>query len=291
MTILVLGASGQVASHLRELLPNAVYWGRQTFDLATPTNLTAAIEALGPSMIINAAAFTAVDKAESEADLAWRINAEAPAAVARAARTLDIALVHISTDYVFDGRKTAPYEIADEFAPINVYGASKLGGELAIRTLWPKHWILRTSWVFSEHGANFVKTILRLARNNPTLRVVGDQHGRPTYARHLAELIVSLVNTAGGDAVLPYGTFHAVGGAATTWFGFAETIVSEAHRLGLIAQPPNMVRITTPEYPLPARRPANSVLEPSTELEARFDWREGVRQALAQLKDHESTGR
>jgi dTDP-4-dehydrorhamnose reductase len=284
MTILVLGASGQVASHLREFLPSAVYWGRQSFDLSAPANLTAAIEALAPSLIINAAAYTAVDQAEAEPDLAWRVNAEAPAAAARAARALDIAVVHISTDYVFDGRKAAPYEVGDACAPINVYGASKLGGELATRTICPKHWILRTSWVFSEHGTNFLKTILRLAQNTPTLRVVGDQHGRPTYGRHLAQLIAGLANAGGGDSALPYGTYHAVGGPATTWFDFAEAIVGEAYRQGLIARRPEMVRITTAQHPLPARRPSNAVLEPSSELDTPLDWREGVRSALGSLK-------
>ena len=242
MTILVLGESGQVASHLRELLPDAVYWGRRTFDLGAPAGLTAAIEALAPAVIVSAAAYTAVDNAESEPDLAWAINAEAPAAAARAAKALDVPLIHISTDYVFDGRKTSPYEVGDACAPINVYGASKLGGELATRAIWPKHWILRTSWVFSAHGTNFLKTILRLAQREPTLRVVGDQHGRPTYAGHLARLIAKLASDGVAGPALPYGTFHAVGGPAATWFDFAATIVGEAHRQGLIQQRPGRER-------------------------------------------------
>ena len=276
---------------MRELLPNAVYWGRHTFDLAAPAGLIAAIEDLRPRLIINAAAHTAVDRAETEADLAWRLNAEAPAAAARAAASLDIALIHFSTDYVFDGRKTSPYRVADPVSPVNVYGTTKLAGELAVRTLCPKHWILRTSWVFSEHGANFAKTILRLARSNPTLRVVGDQHGCPTYAGDLARLAADLAAVRQGDAAaLPYGTFHAVGGPATTWFGFAEAIVDEARERGLIERRPDMIRITTAEYPLPARRPASSVLEPSPELGGRFDWRDGLRTALAKLGDVAQAG-
>ena len=284
MTILVLGASGQVATHLRSLLPDAVYWGRQTFDLATPAPLTAAIQKLAPSMIINAAAHTAVDKAESEADLAWRLNVEAPAAAARAAAALDIALVHISPDYVFDGLKTGPYEVHDALSPMNVYGATKAAGELAVRTLCRKNWILRTSWVFSEHGANFVKTIVRLARSNPTLRVIGDQHGRPTYAGDLAKVIARLASAGTDRPALPYGTLHAVGGEATTWFGFAEAILAEAHAQGLIEKRPDVVRITTAEYPLPARRPPNSVLAASGDLDKDFDWRAGLRTVIARLK-------
>jgi dTDP-4-dehydrorhamnose reductase len=286
MTILVLGASGQVASHLRGLLRDAVYWGRQTFDLAGPSPLTVAIRELGPSVIVNAAAHTAVDQAESEADLAWRLNAEVPAAAARAAAALDIPFVQISTDYVFDGQKAGSYEVGDAVAPLNVYGATKLAGELATRTLCPKHWILRTSWVFSEHGTNFVKTILRLARTEPTLRVVADQHGRPTYAGDLARLIARLVaHDDDGAPALPYGTLHAVGGPATTWFGFAEAIVAEGSAQGLIDRRPEMVPITTAEYPLPARRPANSVLEPSADLAGALDWVAGLRTVVARLKE------
>ena len=171
-----------------------------------------------------------------------------------------------------------------------MYGASKLGGELATRAIWPKHWILRTSWVFSAHGTNFLKTILRLAQREPTLRVVGDQHGRPTYAGHLARLIAKLASDGVAGPALPYGTFHAVGGPAATWFDFAATIVGEAHRQGLIQQRPEIVRITTAEYPLPARRPANSVLEPSAELETPLDWRDGVRHALGEIKARGAAG-
>ena len=283
MTTLVLGASGQVATHLRELLPNAVYWGREAFDLGVRSDLASRIEKLGPSLIVNAAAYTTVDKAESEPALAWRINAEAPAAAASAARVLDIGFVHISTDYIFDGRKQVAYQVSDAFGPVNVYGASKLAGELAARAICPKHWILRTSWVFSEHGTNFLKTILRLASNNRRLSVVGDQRGRPTYAGHLATLIAGLTTDGSTAPPLPYGTFHAVGGPPTTWFDFAETIVNEAHRQGLIQQVPEMIRLTTSEYPLQARRPPNSVLEPSADLGSSLDWRDAVGPALERL--------
>src|SRR5688572_27417783 len=169
MSILVLGRSGQLATHLIELLPGAQYWGRQDFDLARPSGLLAAIQQAKPSLIVNAAAYTAVDKAEVERHLAWAVNAEAPAMAAEAAASLDIPLLHISTDYVFDGTKNGEYSTTDACTPINAYGASKLDGELTVRRLARKCWILRTSWVFSEHGANFVKTILRLAGEKPEL--------------------------------------------------------------------------------------------------------------------------
>ena len=192
MTVLVLGFSGQLATHLRELLPDADYWGKDTLDLRQPTKARAAIEAHQPSLIVNAAAYTAVDKAESERDAAWGLNAEAPAMLARAAAALDVPLIHISTDYVFDGTKEGEYEVGDACNPISTYGESKLAGELAVRSLCPRSWILRTSWVFSEFGLNFVKTILRLARERDELRVVSDQVGRPTYAGDLAALVVRM---------------------------------------------------------------------------------------------------
>jgi dTDP-4-dehydrorhamnose reductase len=284
MTVLVLGASGQLASHLRELLPAAIYWGKASLDLSFPDKAAAAIVAEQPSAIVNAAAYTAVDKAESERDAAWRLNAEAPAMLARAAAALDVPLVHVSTDYIFDGTKTGEYEVGDPCTPVNAYGATKLGGELAVRTLWPKTWILRTSWVFSEYGANFVKTMLRLARERDELRVVADQWGRPTYAHDLARLIEQIV---GDEDQLPYGTYHAVGGPAVSWHGFAEAIVAAGVRQGRLARAVRVVPIGTADYPTPARRPSNSVLRPSAELVAMrgggFDWTLGLTRAIANL--------
>ncbi len=180
MTFLVLGRTGQLASHLQITSPDAWFWDRATADLSDVANLEEKLVAAAPAAIVNAAAYTAVDRAETEPDLAWRINAEAPAAMARAARRLDVPLIHVSTDYVFDGASGSPYVETDGTRPPSVYGRSKLGGELAVATLCAKHWILRTSWVFSEHGHNFPKTMLRLARERTELRVVDDQHGRPT---------------------------------------------------------------------------------------------------------------
>lgn len=285
MTVVVLGSSGQLASHLKEALPNAHFLGRASLDLTDLEAIPAALDALAPSAIVNAAAYTAVDKAESEADLAWRLNTEAVAAIARTAAWLDIPLVHVSTDYVFDGHKVDAYDVNDPIRPLSVYGSTKLGGELAVRTLCPMHWILRTSWVFSEHGANFVKTMLRLAAANDTLRVVADQRGRPTYAGDLASVIAALLSHADPTALLPYGTYHAVGGPVVSWHEFAETIFEAAQKRGLLARRPTVQPIPSSDYPTPAPRPYNSVLAPSEEIESalgiHMDWHRGLDIALA----------
>jgi dTDP-4-dehydrorhamnose reductase len=288
MTILVLGSSGQLARHLRDVLPDATYCGRDALDLGEPTSVAAAIEAMRPSAIVNAAGYTAVDKAESEPALAWRINAESVAAAALAATALAVPFVHVSTDYVFDGRKSSGYVETDATNPLSVYGASKLAGELATRALCKKSWILRVSWVFSEHGANFLKTMLRLAATRDELRVVADQRGRPTYAGDVASVIAELVRRADSEACLPFGTYHAVGGPAVSWHEFADTIVEQAFTRGMIAKRVPVRAIRTEEYPTPARRPANSVLEPSGELERAsgfaMDWSAGLATALTALR-------
>ena len=288
MTILVLGSSGQLARHLRDMLPDATYCGRDSLDLAEPAAVAAKIEALKPSAIVNAAGYTAVDKAESEADVAWRVNAESVAAAALAATALDVPLLHVSTDYVFDGRKKTEYVPQDATNPLNVYGATKLAGELAARALCNKCWILRASWVFSEHGANFVKTMLRLAATRDELRVVADQRGRPTYAGDLAAVIAAIVRRSAERNALPFGTYHAVGGPVVSWCEFAELIVEQAFQRGMLAKRVPVRQITTAEYPTAARRPASSALEPSPELERdleiAMDWKKGLTAALTALR-------
>ena len=285
MSVLVLGSSGQLATHLKELLPGADYWGRQKFDLARPSGLGAAIREHKPSFIVNAAAYTAVDKAEVEREIASAVNAEAPAMAAKAAASLNIPLLHISTDYVFDGTKHGEYCAADACMPVNEYGASKLDGEIAVRRLSAKSWILRTSWLFSEHGSNFFRTILRLAGEQQELRVVNDQLGRPTYAGDLARLIARIAEDA--EPRLPYGTYHAVGGAVTSWHAFAEAIVAAARSRGLLVSAPRVTAISTAEYPTPARRPRNATLQPSPELRALydvdFDWVRGLDRAIERI--------
>jgi len=258
--------------------------------MADTGRLHAALLDTAPRAIINAAAYTAVDRAEQEPELAWRLNAEAPAAAARAAATFGATLVQVSTDYVFDGRATSPYPEDAAFNPLGVYGASKLGGELAVRALCPRHWILRTSWVFSEHGANFVKTVLRLAAGGGPLRIVADQQGQPTYAGDLAALIGALTGPMDGSAAeppLPFGTYHATGGPIVSWHGFAARIVERAAKIGLLEDAVRVDAIGTDDYPTPAKRPAYGALRPSDALADRlgvhFAWQAGLDTALAAL--------
>lgn len=286
MTPLILGRSGQVASHLREQMPDALFWGRDTLDLQDTASIEARIREAAPSCVVNAAAYTAVDKAESEPEAAWAVNASAVAAMSLAAKSLDVPLIHISTDYVFNGQKAEPYRVDDTTGPISAYGRTKLGGELAVATLAPKHWILRTSWVFSEHGANFVKTMLRLAEDRSELNIVADQHGVPSYAGDIAAVIGGLVDR-GAELGVPWGTHHAVGGPATTWCEFAKAIFASAHRRGLLGQAVKVDPIATADYPTPARRPANSMLEASHEmlgtLGVTMDWQAGLERMLERI--------
>jgi dTDP-4-dehydrorhamnose reductase len=203
---------------------------------------------------------------------------------ARAAARLDVPLVHVSTDYVFDGTGERPWRDDDPVSPQNAYGLTKLGGELAVRAIAPKHWILRTSWVFSEHGHNFVKTMVRLGRERTELRVVNDQRGRPTYAGDLARLVVALMER---PASVAFGTYHAGGDPAVTWCEFAVEIFRRAKARELIAREPAVIGIPTSQYPTPARRPVNSVMEPSAALHSgtgvSFDWQRGLDSALEQI--------
>ncbi|HET7131671.1 MAG TPA: dTDP-4-dehydrorhamnose reductase [Gammaproteobacteria bacterium] len=284
MTVLVLGENGQLAMHLREVLPQAAFWGRRTLDLARPAAVADAISALRPTAIVNAAGYTAVDKAESEPDLAWRVNAESVAAVARTANALGVPLVHVSTDYVFDGTKTGEYEEGDALNPVSVYGVTKAAGELAVRALCPSAWVLRVSWLFSEHGANFMKTMLRLAATLDELRVVDDQRGRPTYAGQFAQLVARLIER--GESDVTYGVYHAVGGPVVSWRDFALATMKRAHERGLLPRQPPVRGIRTSEYPTAARRPANSALRPSAALErlgVALDWSAGLDEALGRL--------
>ena len=282
MSVLVVGSTGQLAQHLRELLPGAMFWSRSDADLARPESLAQKVIDFRPAFIVNAAAYTAVDRAESERDVAWRVNADAPAALARAAAALDVPLVQVSTDYVFNGSGNTPYTETDPVGPLGAYGNSKLGGELAVRTIHTKHWILRTSWVFSEFGANFVKTMLRLARERDELKVVSDQFGRPTYAGDLALAITQLLHQPGS---VPYGIHHATGGSVVSWHEFATQIIARGHHSGLLAKMPTVHPIPTSAYPTPARRPLNSILNPSSTLSriATFDWNSGLDRTLAKL--------
>ena len=290
MKLLLLGGNGQVGRELRRsLLPlgELVVATRDggdadaAADFDAPASLAVLIEQTAPEVVVNAAAYTAVDKAETDAAAAFRINAEAPAAIAQACVDTDALLVHYSTDYVFDGNATRPYREDDATAPLGVYGASKLAGEQAIRASGARHAILRTAWVYAAHGRNFLLTMLRLANERDELRVVADQIGAPTPAAWIADATAEIVRRG----VVASGTWHLVADGETSWHGFAEAIVDEAHALGLIARKPRVVAIPTADYPTPARRPAYSVLD-TTRLQRDFgvappDWRDGLRRTLA----------
>ena len=281
MTLLVFGRTGQVATELARLAPGAVFLGRDQADLSDPAACAAAIGAHAPQAVINAAAWTAVDRAETEEAAATVVNADAPGAMARECTALDIPFLHVSTDYVFDGSGSAPWRPGDATGPLGAYGRSKLAGELAVRAAGGRHLILRTSWVFSAHGSNFVKTMLRLAATRPALRVVGDQIGGPTPAADIAAALLTAAALLRDGA--EGGTHHFAGQPETSWAGFArETFV----RAGLAV---TVEEIATEDYPTPARRPLNSRLDCSA-LTTAFgipapDWRAGLAQVIAELKE------
>lgn len=287
MNVIVFGKEGQLARHLAEVLPSASFLGRAELDLLQSGDLLEIVASLRPSALVNAAAYTWVDKAETDEESAWRLNAQAPALMASAAARFGIPFVHVSTDYVFDGKNSGARLVTDPCAPINAYGRTKLAGEIAVRSMVSHHWILRTSWVFSEHGSNFVKTILRLAPERPELRVVDDQFGVPTYARDLARVVAGICSQSTRTPLVVPGTYHAVGGPPANWCEFAQLIVGRAVALGVLAKPVPVRAISTNEFPTAAARPANSVLCRSPELDqlpdGPFDWRQGLDHALLQL--------
>ena len=285
MTILVFGTTGQVATELRALAPVRAL-GRDVADLTDPAACAAAILAHRPDAVINAAAHTAVDRAESEEDLATTINGIAPGAMARACATLGIPFIHISTDYVFPGDGERAWRPEDPTAPLGAYGRSKLVGEEAVRAAGGVHAILRTSWVVSAHGANFVKTMLRLGGERDTLNIVADQVGGPTPARAIAAACLSIADQLSADPAKS-GTYHFSGAPDTSWADFARAIFAAAG-LGCA-----VTDIPSSAYPTPARRPLNSRLDCSATRATfgidRPDWRAGVADILDDLKWKAST--
>ena len=281
MKILLTGANGQVGYELERSLQGlgqVLALGRARMDLADLDQVRAVIRAERPSLIVNPAAYTAVDKAEAEPLLARRINAEAPAVMAEEARKLGAAMVHFSTDYVFDGAKQGAWLETDATGPLNVYGQTKLEGELAIAASGVDHLILRTSWVFGMRGKNFLLTMLRLASERDELRVVNDQHGAPTWSRTIADttaLLLAQARAAGQPWWAQHGgVYHLSSQGQTSWCGFTEAIVAAA---GLSCK---VLPISSAEYPTPARRPANSVLD-TGKLRARLCELPHWEQALA----------
>ncbi len=289
MRIAVVGRTGQLARSLAsaETAHELVFLGREAIDLTDPAGAEAAIAAAAPDLVVNAAAYTAVDRAESEPDLARAVNAAGVAALARGAARANAGLVHISTDYVFNGARTGEWAPDDPTGPLGVYGATKLEGERAARAANPRTAIVRTSWVHSPYGANFVKTMLRLA-DRERLTVVSDQIGKPTSALDLADAILAIAPRLDAPEGAPvWGAHHYAGAGAVSWADFAREIFAQAVALGMIARAPDVAPIPTADYPTPAARPANSALDCSG-FERIFNlamipWRDGLARVLMRL--------
>ncbi len=291
MKTLVIGRRGQLAQALAEAGGSSVVAaGRPDVDLSDAAGLDEFVSRHAPDVVVNAAAYTAVDKAETEPDIAHAINANGALNVARICDRHAVPLIHISTDYVFDGAAARPYREDDPVAPIGVYGLSKLEGEQMVSAYCSRHIIVRTAWVHSPWGSNFVKTILRLAATRTELGIVDDQRGNPTYAPHLAEVILAFARAVtstdrAASASVGWGVYHAAGAGEATWYGFAREILRLAQLHDLPSATVNP--ISTADYPTPARRPMNSRLDLS-KLTATFgtgmpDWRAGAAACVARL--------
>lgn len=296
MKLLVFGGNGQVGRELLHALAplgEVVATARsgvlnngqrcETADFYQPTQLPELLERIRPDWVVNAAAYTAVDLAEQEREAAFCANADAPGVIARWCAAQGVPLVHYSTDYVFAGDAARPYLETDATAPLGAYGASKLAGEEAVRGSGARHVLLRTAWVYAAHGKNFLRTMLRLANERDTLRVVADQIGTPTPAPLIAKATASVI-AQGGECS---GTWHLTASGATSWHGFAEAIMAEGVAQGVLAKAPRIEPITTAQYPTPARRPAWSVLD-NHQFQQEFgvtlpDWRQGLSGVIADI--------
>ncbi len=286
--ILLFGARGQVGRELTALASARgiplIALGRAEADIRDAVAVAERIAEAKPGLIVNAAAYTAVDKAENDAEAAEHANVEGPRVLARAAERAGVPLAHISTDYVFDGSKSGPYLESDPIAPLGVYGSTKAAGEAVVREAAARHVIVRTAWVYGAHGANFLKTMLRLADERDELRVVADQRGCPTSTRDIAEALLAVDDAVAGGAS-PWGTYHFAGTGATTWHGFAAEIV--ARQSAFTGKHPPVLPIATRDYPTPAKRPANSELD-STLFVQTFGyraapWRQRTREVVEAL--------
>lgn len=265
MRVLVTGCKGQVGHCLEEILSNAenvALWAvdREELDITSHKAVNEAVKAFKPTVIINAAAHTAVDKAEQEIELSYAINRDGPKFLAEAAQGIGAAILHISTDYVFEGNKEGEYVEDDTTNSQGVYGASKLAGEIAVAESCDRHVILRTAWVFGEHGNNFVKTMLRLARAHNEISIVGDQFGGPTYASDIAKTLVKIAKHISNGEPVEYGVYHYSGLPHVSWYEFADRIFDNAVEQGILRNKPTLSSITTEQYPTPAKRPSNSKL-------------------------------
>lgn len=281
MRLLIFGRTGQVARELAQVVPDALYLGRAEADLTDPAACEAAINGAEVDAVINAAAWTAVDAAEENRETAFAVNAAAPAAMAEACAARGLPFLHLSTDYVFDGTGATPWQPGDATAPLGVYGASKLAGEEGVRAAGGPHAVLRTSWVFSAHGKNFVTTMLRLGRERDALHIVADQVGGPTPAAAIARACLTVARGL-TESPARSGTYHFSGAPDVSWADFARVIVAEAELEVDVSDIPSS------DYPTPAPRPLNSRLDCAA-TEAVFglprpDWRESLREVLAELE-------
>lgn len=296
MTVLVFGGNGQVGQELlRALAPlgKVVATTRsgtlpdgsacETADFGQPESLPALLDRLQPSVVVNAAAYTAVDRAEQDVEAAFAANAQAPGMIARWCAAHGVPFVHYSTDYVFDGQGTAPYREDEPTAPLGVYGTSKRDGEDAVRAAGGRHLIFRTAWVYASHGANFLRAMLRVGAERDQLRVVADQVGTPTPAALIADVTAQALRHPGQLS----GTWHLTASGQTSWHGFAEAIFAEALVTGVLAKVPAVEAIPSSEYPTPAKRPAWSVLD-NRKLQQDFSivlpsWQDGLKRVMAEI--------
>lgn len=296
MRVLVTGALGQVGRELLQRVPsgfNVIGYGSGELDISDRLQVMEIMARIKPHLVINAAAYTAVDKAENEIERAYSVNRDGVGYLALAAEVQGIPLLHISTDYVFDGKSDRAYEPGDVTAPSGVYGVSKLAGEQQLQQLCSRHLILRTSWVYGAYGNNFVKTMLRLGRERDELAVVADQRGCPTSAGSIADTLWALAAIFHREGTLKWGVYHYSGVPACSWYDFAHEIFNQACGLGLLEKRPGLKAITSAEFPTPAKRPAWSVLDCQA-LEHDYgivprSWMQELQQVLQQLEKAAST--
>jgi dTDP-4-dehydrorhamnose reductase len=290
MRVLVTGAQGQVGYELLQRAPDGFTvfgYGSQDLDISKAEQVRTVFEAVKPELVINAAAYTAVDKAETDFERAYAVNSDGVGLLAAAAEKLSIPLLHISTDYVFSGDGEKPYTTDDITKPTGVYGLSKLAGEAQLLEQCSRHLVLRTSWVFGAHGNNFVKTMLRLGGDRDILSVVADQHGGPTSAGSIADTLWALASIFQREGRLGWGVYHYSGVPACSWHDFASEIFTQAVSLGLLEKSPEVKAITTADYPTPAKRPAWSVLDCERLVDVHGllpkSWAQELRAVLQQL--------
>lgn len=284
---IVFGANGQVGRAILQLQKDAIGLTRTEANLETPSSLPSLLDRLNPSIVINAAAYTAVDLAESERSLAFEVNAVAPGILSKWTSERNVPLIHFSTDYVFSGQGIKPWKEDDPVNPCNVYGQSKLEGEKAIVSTNGPYLIFRTSWIYDSKGRNFLTTILRLSKEKETLRIVNDQIGSPTYAPHLAQEVLTVIQQAQQLKTFPSGIYHLCNEGETSWYGFADQILTEARARNIFTKVQKIEPIPSASYPTPALRPLNSRLD-MTKVKSQFGlktphWKTGLFECMEVL--------